>query len=67
MPPEQLRHLRGIFQKYQGSQKVHFRVKTESDASVMIQTPMQVQLNPRMMDELEELWKEQAALFTYAV
>jgi len=28
---------------------------------------MQVQLNPRMMDELEELWKEQAALFTYAV
>ena len=67
MLPEQLRHLRGIFQKYQGSQKVHFRVKTESDASVMIQTPMQVQLNPRMMDELEELWKEQAALFTYAV
>ncbi|MBT6727393.1 MAG: DNA polymerase III subunit alpha, partial [Deltaproteobacteria bacterium] len=66
MPPEQLRHLRGIFQKYQGSQEVHFRVITESDASVMIQTPMQVQLNPRMMDELEELWKEQTALFTYA-
>ena len=67
MAPEHLRHLRGIFQKYQGPQKVHFRVKTESDASVMIRTPMQVQLNPRMMDELEELWKGQAALFTYAV
>jgi DNA polymerase-3 subunit alpha len=67
MSPEQLRHLRGIFQKHQGSQKVHFRVKTESDAFVLIQTPMQVQLNPRMMDELEELWKEQAAQFTYAV
>ena len=67
MAPEHLRHLRGIFQKYQGPQKVHFRVKTESDASVMIRIPMQVHLNPRMMDELEELWKGQAALFTYAV
>ena len=67
LSPEQLRHLRGVFQKYPGSQAIRFQVATDSEASVLIQTAMQVQLAPRMMDELEDLLKEQAAQFAYAV
>ena len=62
---EQLRFVRGTFMKYPGNHPIHIHIRTPEGSFIRIRLAEKVGFEPALMQELEDLLKFQAFIFTY--
>ena len=65
LTPEQLKYVRGIFQKYPGERKIEFHIKALEQTTVKICPQEQVMFTSNMVQELEEALQQQLFSFQY--